>query len=231
MANKRMFALDVIDTDRFCEMPVSARLLYYELGMRGDDEGFVQNPKKIMLTTGTTADDLKILAAKGYVILFDSGVLVITHWQQNNTLKNDRFRSTQCLEEKAQIQTTAQKTYRLLSSGTSLEPERNQLGNEAEPQRNLTELNKAEKKTRTSSTRRFTPPTVEDVESYCRGRRNAVDAQRFVDFYAASGWMRGKSPIRDWKACVRTWEKNDNARSEVNSAHEQQRPFGGYGEL
>ena len=67
MANKRMFALDVIDTDHFCEMPVSARLLYYELGMRGDDEGFVQNPKRIMLTTGTTVDDLKVLAAKGYV--------------------------------------------------------------------------------------------------------------------------------------------------------------------
>lgn len=230
MANKRMFALDVIDTDRFCEMPVSARLLYYELGMRGDDEGFVQNPKRIMLTTGTTVDDLKVLAAKGYVILFDSGVLVITHWQKNNTLKNDRFRSTQCLEEKAQIQTTAQKTYRLLSSGTSLEPARNQIGTEVEPQHNLTEHNLTDKRARAPSSRRFTPPTVEDVESYCRERGNAVDAQRFVDFYTASGWMRGKAPIRDWKACVRTWEKNDNARIEVNIAHEQ-RPFGGYGEL
>lgn len=213
MANKRMFALDVIDTDRFCDMPISARLLYYELGMRGDDEGFVQNPKKIMLTTGTTADDLKVLAAKGYVILFDSGVLVITHWQQNNTLKNDRFRSTQCIEEKAQIQTTVQKTYRLLSSGTSLEPERNQIGTEVEPQHNLTKHSEAEKKARTPSSRRFTPPTVEDVESYCRERGNNVDAQRLVDFYMASGWMRGKSPIRDWKACVRTWEKNNDERN------------------
>ena len=78
--------------------------------------------------------------------------------------------------------------------------------------------------------KRFTPPTVEDVASYCRERGNAVDAQRFVDFYTASGWMRGKTPVKDWKACVRTWEKNDNARIEVNIAHEQ-RPFGGYGEL
>lgn len=132
MANKRMFALDVIDTDRFCEMPVSARLLYYELGMRGDDEGFVQNPKRIMLTTGTTVDDLKVLAAKGYVILFDSGVLVITHWQQNNTLKNDRFRSTQCIEEKAQIQTTAQK----LTDFYCLEPVWNQSGTSLEPKWN-----------------------------------------------------------------------------------------------
>lgn len=213
MANKRMFALDVIDTDRFCEMPISARLLYYELGMRGDDEGFVQNPKRIMLTTGTTVDDLKVLAAKGYVILFDSGVLVITHWQQNNTLKNDRFRSTQCIEEKAQIQTTVQKTYRLLLSGTSLEPERNQFGTEVEPQRNLTKRNKAEKKTRMSSTRRFTPPTVEDVEAYCRERGNGVDAQRFVDFYASKGWKVGSAGMKDWRAAVRNWEQQDNTKN------------------
>ena len=210
MASKRMFALDVIDTDRFCEMPVSARLLYYELGMRGDDEGFVQNPKRIMLTTGTTVDDLKVLAAKGYVILFDSGVLVITHWQQNNTLKNDRFRSTQCLEEKAQIQTTAQKTYRLLSSGTSLDPERNQIGTEVEPQRNLTKHNVTKKRTRTPSPCRFTPPTVEDVEAYCRERGNGVDAQRFVDFYASKGWKVGNAGMKDWHAAVRTWERDDS---------------------
>lgn len=78
--------------------------------------------------------------------------------------------------------------------------------------------------------KRFTPPSVDEVAAYCRERGNTVDAQRFVDFYAASGWMRGKTPVRDWKACVRTWERNDNARIEVNIAHEQ-RPFGGYGPL
>lgn len=137
MANKRMFSLDVVDTDHFCDMPISARLLYYELGMRGDDEGFVQNPKKIMASTGTTSDDLKILAAKGYVILFRSGVLVITHWQQNNTLKNDRFHETKCLAEKAQIQTTPAKTY-VLSSACI------QSGSNMVPQRNLTEPNQTE---------------------------------------------------------------------------------------
>lgn len=79
--------------------------------------------------------------------------------------------------------------------------------------------------------KRFTTPSVNEVAAYCRERGNGVDAQRFVDFYTASGWMRGKTPVKDWKACVRTWEKNDNARIGVNIAHEQQRPFGGYGEL
>lgn len=230
MANKRMFALDVIDTDRFCEMPVSARLLYYELGMRGDDEGFVQNPKKIMLTTGTTADDLKILAAKGYVILFDSGVLVITHWRQNNFIQKDRFHETTCLAEKAQIQTTDSKIYELLPSGNKLDTPCIRTVSDLEAQTRL-DKTRVEKKTRAPSSRRFTPPAVEDVASYCQERGNAVDAQRFVDFYTASGWMRGKTPIRDWKACVRTWERNaNNDRNEVKDTHGQQ-PFGGYGPL
>ena len=229
MANKRMFALDVIDTDRFCDMPISARLLYYELGMRGDDEGFVQNPKKIMLTTGTTADDLKILAAKGYVILFDSGVLVITHWRQNNFIQKDRFHETTCLAEKAQIQTTDSKIYELLPAGNGLDTVCIQPVSNMEAQIRVDQI-RVEEKARAPSSRRFTPPTVDEVAAYCRERGNGVDAQRFVDFYAASGWMRGKTPVRDWKACVRTWERNDNARIEVNIAHEQ-RPFGGYGPL
>ena len=230
MANKRMFALDVIDTDRFCDMPISARLLYYELGMRGDDEGFVQNPKKIMLTTGTTADDLKILAAKGYVILFDSGVLVTTHWRQNNFIQKDRFHETTCLAEKAQIQTTDSKIYELLPAGNGLDTVCIQPVSNMEAQIRVDQI-RVEEKTRAPSSRRFTPPSVDEVAAYCRERGNAVDAQRFVDFYAASGWMRGKTPIRDWKACVRTWERNaNNDRNEVKDTHGQQ-PFGGYGPL
>ena len=212
MANKRMFALDVVDTDCFCEMPVSARLLYYELGMRGDDEGFVQNPKRIMLTTGTTVDDLKVLAAKGYVILFDSGVLVITHWQKNNFIQKDRFHETSCLAEKAQIQTTDSKKYALLPAGNGLDTGCIQPVSNMEAQIRLDQI-RVEKETRAPSSRRFTPPTVDEVAAYCRERRNAVDAQRFVDFYAASGWMRGKTPVKDWKACVRTWEQNNDERN------------------
>lgn len=156
MANKRMFALDVIDTDRFCEMPVSARLLYYELGMRGDDEGFVQNPKRIMLTTGTTVDDLKVLAAKGYVILFDSGVLVITHWQKNNFIQKDRFHETTCLAEKAQIQTTDSKIYELLPSGNKLDTPCIRTVSDLEAQIRL-DKTRVEKKTRVPSSQALHP--------------------------------------------------------------------------
>ncbi len=56
-------------------------------------------------------------------------------------------------------------------------------------------------------TTRFKPPTVEEVAAYCLERGNHVDAQRFVDYYTANGWMRGKTKIKDWRACVRTWER------------------------
>lgn len=212
MANKRMFALDVIDIDRFCDMPISARLLYYELGMRGDDEGFVQNPKKIMLTTGTTADDLKILAAKGYVILFDSGVLVITHWRQNNFIQKDRFHETTCLAEKAQIQTTDSKIYELLPSGNKLDTPCIRTVSDLEAQIRLDKTRK-EEKARAPSSRRFTPPSVDEVAAYCQERGNAVDAQRFVDFYASKGWKVGSAGMKDWRAAVRNWERQDNTKN------------------
>lgn len=83
-----------------------------------------------------------------------------------------------------------------------------------QPTSNRPQLNKGNNREQGISPRkRFTPPTVKDVESYCQERGNNVDAQRLVDFYTASGWMRGKSPIRDWKACVRTWEKNNDERN------------------
>lgn len=56
--------------------------------------------------------------------------------------------------------------------------------------------------------KKFTPPSVEEVFKYCSERCNQVDAQNFVDHYSANGWVRGKTKIKDWKACVRTWEKN-----------------------
>ena len=57
---------------------------------------------------------------------------------------------------------------------------------------------------------RFTPPSLEDVQNYCLERNNSVDPQAFIDFYASKGWMVGKNKMKDWKAAVRTWERNRN---------------------
>ena len=111
-----MFSLSVVDTDRFLEMPISARLLYYELGMRADDDGFVGNWKKILLFTGLKEDDLKLLAVKQFIIPFDSGVIVIKHWRMNNYLQKDRTKPTIYQEELKQLRLDESNVYNLYTT-------------------------------------------------------------------------------------------------------------------
>ena len=103
MANKRMFSLDVVDTDIFLDMPTSTQCLYFQLGMRADDDGFVSSPKRITNMVGCNTDDLKLLVAKGFIIQFDSGIIVITHWKVNNYLRADRYRPTLHQTEKESL--------------------------------------------------------------------------------------------------------------------------------
>ena len=113
MAQKRMFSLSVVDTDQFLEMPLSSRLLYYELGMRADDDGFVANWKKILAFTGLKEDDMKILITKKYIIPFDSGVIVIRHWRLNNYLQKDRTKHTIYQKELKQLQIDDNNVYNM----------------------------------------------------------------------------------------------------------------------
>lgn len=100
MAKKRMFYIDIINSDKFLDMPLSAQALYMHLNLNADDEGFVNSPKRIQRYVGASDDDIKILIAKGYIIPFESGVIVITHWKQHNSIKSDRFTPTLYTEEK-----------------------------------------------------------------------------------------------------------------------------------
>jgi len=103
MAQRRMFSLKVVDTDEFLDMPPTTQNLYFHLGMRTDDEGFVASPKKIMKIVNSANDDMKVLVAKKFVIPFKSGICVITHWNIHNSIQSDRFSETRYLEEKAEL--------------------------------------------------------------------------------------------------------------------------------
>lgn len=111
MAEKRMFARSLIDSDAFLEMPLSAQALYFHLNMRADDDGFVNNPKRITDYVGAASDDLKLLLAKRFIIVFDSGVIVIRHWRMHNTLKSDRYHPTNYQEEFATLCLEENKAY------------------------------------------------------------------------------------------------------------------------
>ena len=94
LAQRRMFSLKIIDSDAFIDMPISARCLYYDLAMRADDDGFVSSPKKILRMTGASNDDLNVLILRKFIIPFESGICVVSHWRIHNYIQKDRYQPT-----------------------------------------------------------------------------------------------------------------------------------------
>ena len=119
MAERRMFAKTIIDSDAFIDMPLSTQALYFHLSMRADDDGFLNNPKKIQRMVGCSDDDLKILVAKRFIIPFESGVVVIKHWRIHNYIRNDRYKETVYKEEKKQLYLKDNGAYTLTNVDTT----------------------------------------------------------------------------------------------------------------
>lgn len=111
MAKRRMFSQQITDSDSFLDMPLSAQALYFHLGMTADDDGFVNNPKRIQRLIGANEDDLKLLIAKKFIIAFETGVVVIKHWKINNYIPKDRYTPTVYTDEKALISEKSNRAY------------------------------------------------------------------------------------------------------------------------
>lgn len=145
MATKRMFSIDIVGTDKFLCMPSTSQNLYFHLGLRADDDGFVSSPTMTMRLIGCQPDDLEVLISRGYVIRFESGIIVITDWNlNNNKIKSDRYRKTLYQDEfnlieqqegryiiKNEVLETP-----ILKDGSRMEPEWNRNGTGTEPERN-----------------------------------------------------------------------------------------------
>ena len=209
MAERRMFAKTIVLSDAFLDMPMSARCLYFTLGMLADDDGFVNSPKSIMRQCGASEDDFRVLFAKKFLIPFDSGVVVIKHWRIHNYIQSDRYTETKYKEEKATLFLDENKAYSTKNESCIQDVYRMdtqvRLGKDS--------LGKDSLGKRDNTAKRFTPPTVEQVKAYCDERKNSVDPERFVDFYASKGWMVGKSKMKDWKAAVRNWERSEKEKT------------------
>ena len=106
-----MFAKTIIDSDAFLDMPLSAQALYFHLSMRADDDGFINNPKKIQRMVGASDDDCKLLVMKRFIIAFESGVIVIKHWRIHNYIQKDRYIPTIYKDEKALLLVKDNKAY------------------------------------------------------------------------------------------------------------------------
>lgn len=205
MAERRMFAKSIINSARFLQMPSTSRLLYYDLGMAADDDGVVE-AFSVMRLTVATEDDLKVLSANGFVkVLNEDLVTYITDWSRNNYIQKDRYHPSVYQKLLVEIQADTDCIQDVSRMDTQSSLGKSSLGKAS--------LGKESVGEDTPPTRsHFVPPTLEEVTAFVKERGSKVDPQGFIDYYAARGWMTGRTPIRDWKAVCRSaesWERWD----------------------
>ena len=128
MAQRRMFSKEITTSDLFVDLPSSSRLLYFDLGMEADDEGFIGNARMLSRAYGASSDDLKLLATKGFIIMFQNGVTVVKDWNLNNKLRKDRIKPTIYTEEKSMLTVDITGSYQLGNQmPTICQPDVNQM--------------------------------------------------------------------------------------------------------
>lgn len=211
MAERRMMSKKIIHSDAFLDLPATSQNLYFHLLMEADDEGFVNSPKRIQRTIGATDGDAQMLIAKKFILSFDSGVIVIKHWRIHNYIQSDRFKSTTHNEERAKIEIKGNQAYTLSKNKENVSnlyptctPSLGEvsIGEYSLGKDSIGEYTPAQEK-------RFTPPTLQEVQSRITEMNYKIDAERFISHYQSNGWMVGRTKMKDWKAALVTWSKNE----------------------
>lgn len=205
MAERRMFAKTIVESDAFIDMPMSSQLLYFHLGMHADDDGFVNAPRTTQRMIGASADDMRVLVAKGYLIPFESGVVVITHWRKHNYIQNDRKIDTLCTAEKALLTVEKGGVYKMDTQC---------IHDVYIADTQLVKVNKDRLvKDSTREGGRFTPPTRPQILQFCTDNNIVIDIDAFIDYYTSNGWMVGRSKMKSWQAAVRNWQRRDKEKT------------------
>lgn len=197
MAEKRMFSKQIIDSDAFLDMPLSAQALYFHLAMRADDDGFVNSPKKIQRIVGAGDDDAKLLIAKRFIIPFDSGVVVIKHWRVHNVIQKDRYHPTAYQEEFAMLELKPNRVY----------TERNRNGIETESENRLDKIRsdqdrvevdeEAQERTTTTSPWTGANALKRVIFFLADGTAYAVSDERFVEWAQAFPTIDVEKALRE----------------------------------
>ena len=228
MAERRMFAKSIVLSDAFLDMPLSARCLYFTLGMLADDDGFVSSPKAIMRQCGASVDDMNVLLSKRYVLSFESGVIVIKHWRINNYLREDRHKDTTYIEELKTLAIDERGAYTEVSKFGI--PSANQVSTNGIPSIGKDSIGKDSIK----KSKRFTPPTLEEVKEYAYQRGDKVDPVKFFEYYTEGNWVDAKGQsVKNWKQKMITWESRQSKHAtEMNKKiHNYTERYINYAEL
>ena len=210
MAERRMFAKSIIDSDAFLELPAKSQLLYFHLAMRADDEGFVNKAKTVSRTCGCSEEDLQRLVKEQFLIQFDGGLVVIRHWKVHNWIRGDRLRPTVYTTQKAALVLDESGAYTLCQTSdrqvTDNCQTQDRLGKES--------LGKARSGQEsiggcggTQLPASFRPPSLTEVMIYVKQKKYQVDPERFLQFYLKNGWKEQGKPMKDWKEAVDLWQQ------------------------
>lgn len=195
MAERRMFAKTIVTSDAFLDMPLSARCLYFTLGMFADDDGFVNNPKSIMRQVGASTDDLNLLLAKRFILAFDSGVIVIKHWRIHNYIRNDRYKETKYIDEKSTLMLDEKGAYKEWDTvGIPLV-------SKMDTQVSIVEDKLSKDRLNTTTTDE--PPMLSEVYLYFKDFVDDAinEAEKFHAYNANKGW----TCLPDWRAAADLW--------------------------
>lgn len=216
MGDRRMLTKKVTDDDNFMALSASAQALYLHLSMSADDDGFCNQVSICMFKAHASVQDLQALLEKRYIYQFDNGVIVIKHWRMANALRKDRYTPTVFQEELAKLKLKENGAYTWLPDGC-------QTVANCLPQDNSSKDNLSKSNTPPISPsrgkREFVPPTLEEVEAYCRERNSPVDAKQFYDYFTAGNWYDSKGQkVRSWKQKLITWEKGGNNNAGINQS-------------
>ena len=226
-----MFARTIIDSDEFLDLPPSAQLLYFHLGMRADDDGFVNKPRSVVRMVGCKMKDLETLLERNYLIRFDSGIVVIRHWKVHNHIRKDSYKETIYKDEKKQLGEDKNRVYYLVDAlqdcdgsvtgtlqgcdGSVTGPLRqDRIGKDRSGEDRLGKVSQDQVSTgegRAASGGHgpvegvwCVPPSVTEVLIYCKQKKFNVDPDVFVAFY--KNRLRPQdSVLRDWKEVLAQW--------------------------
>ena len=230
MAERRMFSCKITSSDAFKMMSLAAQALYFHLGMEADDDGFVNNPISITRSIGATVENLDELISKRFVLRFTESLVVIKHWKINNWIRKDMYKETayQQYREKLVLKdngayTEADKEQnRTTSEQPCNETVTDSLRNRRIGKDRIGKDSKEKVDTIVSPEKKsFRRPSVEEVRAYCDSRNNGIDAEAFCDFYESKGWKVGNTPMKDWQASVRTWEKAGSRAPQAQSSRKR----------
>lgn len=203
MASRRMFSKTITESDDFTDMPLSTQALYFHLNMTADDDGFINNSKRIQRMIGASDDDIKLLWTKNYIIPFESGVVAVRDWRVHNYIPKDRYRPTLYQAEKAQLaqsETCIQSVYKTYTQ--------NRLGEDSIGKESTGEM------------REYSPfPTHAEIIDFCSSENlNYVNHEVFFNHYQARAWKYPDgTPVSDWKAEARKWNAKDKEKKQKNN--------------